>query len=111
MCSLAMSFPSVYCPLLHLLLPLFALYFAPGRGCFTTATFGLFTALRTAIVAIILSAVSTATMAILVFTGVVETAVGLSTALRTAIMAIIHPAVRTATMLMFIVSGAIRTVV
>ena len=38
MCSLAMSFPSVYCPLLHLLLSLFALYFAPGRGCFIVAT-------------------------------------------------------------------------
>ena len=47
MCSLAMSFPFVYHPLLlcfvAIALPLFALYFAPGRGCFIAATMCLFT--------------------------------------------------------------------
>ena len=46
MCVLAMSFSVVYYPLLlFFALPLFALCFAPGRGCFIAATLRQLTAM------------------------------------------------------------------
>ena len=88
MCVLAMSFSFVYYPLLlfffaiSIALPLFALYFAPGRGCFIAATLRLLstatmtTAMRTMwTILFFLSALRTATMGISAFGTVSTTAI------------------------------------